>query len=178
MTDSLTGQPNRRYAFERIEQEWALAQRSGRPLACLIADVDHFKYINDACGHDIGDAMLRHVATLLRDAIPTRDVVCRLDGEEFLVICPDTDGEAASVLAERLRKRVQGGPLEIDSRLLPATVSVGVCVMDDMTANASELLKRTDLAVKSAKDAGRNCVRCWGTESKRLSLVAGHQRKA
>jgi two-component system cell cycle response regulator len=122
--------------------------------------------------------MLRHVATLLRDAIPTRDVVCRLDGEEFLVICPDTDGEAASVLAERLRKRVQGGPLEIDSRLLPATVSVGVCVMDDMTANASELLKRTDLAVKSAKDAGRNCVRCWGTESKRLSLVAGHQRKA
>lgn len=161
MTDTLTGQPNRRYAFERLEQEWTQARRSGHVLACLLVDVDHFKRVNDAYGHDVGDAVLRHVATLLREVSPEHDAVCRVGGEQFLVLCPDADAPLARTLAERLRRHVRAAPLVVDGVCLHATVSIGVASSDEPVSGTAELLKRADAALLQAKQAGRDRVKLW-----------------
>ena len=97
LTDPLTGLPNRRYAMERLEQEWAATAVRNARLTCMVVDVDGFKQINDSYGHDSGDVVLRQVATVLRKEARAEDVICRLGGEEFLVICPDTPlGRGAS----------------------------------------------------------------------------------
>ncbi|HEX5339236.1 MAG TPA: HDOD domain-containing protein, partial [Gallionella sp.] len=94
LTDALTELPNRRFAMERLEQEWALSQRGDRALSCMMVDIDHFKQINDKFGHQVGDEALKHVAHCLRHSARTQDVVCRYGGEEFVVICPDTGMDA------------------------------------------------------------------------------------
>lgn len=156
MTDPLTGVPNRRYAMERVEQEWAAARRRGGPLACIVVDVDHFKRINDGHGHDAGDTVLRNVAQRLRSGTRLQDAVCRIGGEEFLVICPDTSEADAYAHAERLRMLVA----ELRHEGLPATVrptiSLGVASIVPAGGGAAELVKLADRAVYRAKSEGRN----------------------
>ncbi len=156
MSDMLTGFPNRRYAIERIEQEWAAAGRSRRPLAAMVIDVDEFKSINDAHGHDVGDTVLRQVAAALKSCVRAQDMVCRFGGDEFLVICPDTTLEAAFACAERMRQAVAAA----EGGMLRRTVSVGVAVREDGMANHDALIKRADQGVFGAKQRGRNCVVC------------------
>src|SRR5207237_10867587 len=127
--DALTGLANRRSFDQAIEMEWARAERSGRPLALLFADVDHFKLFNDNHGHQRGDECLRDIAGVIgKNAIRPTDLAARYGGEEFAIIMPDTDMAAARKVAERLRTSVLN--LKIahgDSNVGPyATMSIGV----------------------------------------------------
>ncbi len=156
LLDALTGIPNRRYATERIQQEWSAAGRGGRSLACMLIDVDHFKRINDTHGHDVGDLVLQRVADTLKHTARTQDVVCRIGGEEFLMLCPDTDAAAAAQCAERMRKAVALLRIPVGSCVLQLTISVGVAAMDAGMASPDSMLKAADQAVYAAKQAGRN----------------------
>jgi len=160
LTDSLTGLPNRRLATERMEQEWALTERGERALSCLMVDIDHFKLINDKYGHQVGDDALKLVANTLRQAARAQDVVCRYGGEEFLVICPDTQMDAAIQCAERLRLDVAAQRLKLpDGNQLHMTVSVGVAEKNGTIKSLKELQIRADKNLYLAKAAGRNCTR-------------------
>ena len=158
LTDALTGFPNRRYAMERIQQEWAAAARSQRPLATMVIDLDEFKQVNDRHGHDVGDAYLRQTAQAIRTALRAQDVVCRTGGDEFLVISPDTDLPSALACAERIRQAVETTVVSAGTLRLAATMSVGVAVRDGTMLNAEALIKRADEGVYAAKQQGRNRV--------------------
>lgn len=156
MTDPLTGLPNRRYAMERIEQEWAAARRRNVPMACIVVDVDHFKRVNDTYGHDAGDNVLHGIAQRLRSATRLQDAVCRVGGEEFLVICPDTTEADAWAHAERLRALVADLRHEDLPRGTPLTISLGVASVIPGSGSSAELVKMADRAVYLAKAQGRN----------------------
>lgn len=156
LTDELTGLPNRRAAMERINQEWSLTLRGDRPLSCLMLDIDHFKSVNDRFGHPVGDLALRHVAQILSQSARAQDVVYRFGGEEFLVVCPDTDAEAAYHCAERMRVEVQASPVAGVQPPLPLTLSVGVGSVQQGKLTLDELLSQADQHLYAAKQAGRN----------------------
>ncbi len=158
LTDVLTGLPNRRHAMERFEQEWATSTRNKRSLACMVIDLDQFKQVNDVNGHDVGDAYLQQVAAAIRGAVRVQDVVCRTGGDEFQVICPDTDLQAALVCAERMRRAVAHTPVEVGVLRLNACVSIGVAVREESMPNVDALIKRADEGVYLAKKQGRNRV--------------------
>jgi diguanylate cyclase (GGDEF)-like protein len=158
-TDQLTGLPNRRYAMDRLEQEWADARMFGRPLSIMMLDLDWFKSINDTLGHDAGDQALVHAARVMRDTVRTSDIVCRMGGEEFLIITSDTDGTAAVQTAERVRaaiERRQPGELALSR---PLTASIGVADSTSAAVSLKELLLKADDALYQAKQDGRNGVR-------------------
>ena len=158
LTDALTGLPNRRYGMERLEQEWAASQRTHRPLTCMMVDLDLFKQVNDNYGHDIGDMLLRQVANVLRKEIRAEDVICRMGGEEFLVISTDTGLVPAVHLAERLRIAAANTPLRVGTSTFHVTISVGVAQREAYMQRVDELLKVADNALYAAKAAGRNQV--------------------
>ena len=105
-TDELTGLFNRREAMVRLGDCWASAERHGDPLACIVLDIDHFKNVNDTYGHAAGDIVLRETAGVLRASARREEAVCRLGGEEFLIICPRSTEAMAAVAAQRLRQAV------------------------------------------------------------------------
>ena len=156
LLDPLTGIPNRRYAMDRIQQEWAAAERGSRPLACMLIDVDHFKSVNDNYGHDVGDLVLKRVADVLKHTARTHDVVCRIGGEEFLMICPDSDAQAAAQCAERLRQAVGATRMQVGKVSLQVTISLGVAAMGPAMRGPEVMVKAADQAVYAAKQAGRN----------------------
>ena len=156
--DPLTGLFNRRYVLTRLQGLISGARRHGRPLSVAMIDVDHFKQINDRFGHDAGDAALVELTGALRDRLRAEDELGRLGGEEFLALLPDTPAEAAASVAEDLRAAVED---------LTATVSVGWATWDGHE-DADALIKRADVALYQAKDAGRNAVR--GAEEGSASL--------
>lgn len=160
-TDFLTGLPNRRYAFDRLEQEWAAAKRRKGALSCIVIDVDYFKTVNDTYGHDAGDALLRNVARLLRASARLPDAVCRIGGEEFVVICPDTGLADAFRVAERLRTAVNGNTLEHNAMKLSCTISLGVAAIDASVDSPDELVRKADKAAYQAKQEGRNVTRLF-----------------
>jgi len=157
LTDALTDLPNRRFAMERLEQEWALTQRGERALSCMMLDIDHFKKINDTFGHQLGDEALKQVADALRKTARAQDVVCRYGGEEFLVICPDTGATAAYQAAERMRVSVESlRMLAPDGRHMPLTLSIGVAGKGEGIADMNALINRADDSLYAAKTQGRN----------------------
>ncbi|MBI1906740.1 MAG: diguanylate cyclase [Rhodocyclales bacterium] len=158
MTDALTGLPNRRYAIDRAQQEWAVAGRTGKPLACMVIDLDGLKYINDEFGHDAGDWALRSTGGALRQALRSEDVICRTGGDEFLALCPGSDLSAALVCAERLRLAVSRMDLKFEGQHVPLSVSVGVAEKDEGIANVDALRRTADRGAYLAKAAGRNAV--------------------
>lgn len=158
LTDVLTGLPNRRYAIEFFRREWLAANRSKKPLACMLIDVDNFKTINDSHGHDVGDAVLKNVSATIKQALRAQDVACRTGGDEFTVICPQTDLQAAMICAERVRQAVAAMQMDAAPACLKCSLSIGVAMRDADTADIDALLKRADEAVYLAKQRGRNCV--------------------
>ncbi len=158
LTDPLTGLPNRRFAMERLQQEWSVSQRSDRALACLVIDVDEFKPINDTCGHDIGDLVLRQAAAALKRGLREQDVLCRLGGDEFVAICPGTTLEQALVCAERVRRCMEETVLTNGAAQLRVTVSIGAAVRTATVESVDILIKHADQALYLAKQRGRNCV--------------------
>lgn len=159
VTDGLTGLHNRRYLETHLDILFERAVSRGRPLSYLIADIDKFKAINDAFGHDGGDHVLREFANLLRRQVRGADLVSRYGGEEFVVAMPDTDAELAAKVAERVRAAVAERAFELpNGRKIPVTVSVGVATLEGRADSIVNLAKRADTALYEAKAAGRNRV--------------------
>lgn len=158
LTDTLTGFRNRRYALDRIEQEWAAAKREGRALSCMVLDLDGLKDINDTFGHDAGDNALKQAAEALRKVLRGQDVICRTGGDEFLAICPGSSLAAALACAERLRRSVSTMGFEIEGRAVPVSVSIGVAEKDRQVVDVDALMKLADRGAYLAKERGRDRV--------------------
>jgi two-component system cell cycle response regulator len=160
LTDQLTGLHNRRYMTRHLATSLASAAGSGKGLAFLIIDVDHFKLVNDSHGHDVGDEILREFASRISANIRGIDLACRFGGEEFVVVMPDTDVSLACTVAERLRKSVETTPFEISRApgKLGITISIGIAGSEGPGDTADALLRRADQALYRAKREGRNRV--------------------
>lgn len=159
LTDQLTGLPNRRSAMDQLAQAWSAAVRTGAPLSVMVIDIDHFKHINDTHGHAAGDRVLRESAATLRASARREDSICRIGGEEFLVICPNTDIRATLQSAERLRASLEAKPVVIGKTQKTVTASIGVSTRQAATADIDALVSAADQALYAAKDSGRNRVR-------------------
>lgn len=160
--DELTGVWNRRSFFENAGREFQRSQRTLRPLAVLMFDVDHFKSVNDTYGHAVGDQALRGVAERCRSQLRVIDIIGRYGGEEFAVALPETDIESAEHVAERLRVAVEKASFATARGSISLTISVGVAVYnpnDHTTLDA--VIDCADRALYIAKRSGRNCVRVW-----------------
>lgn len=152
ITDGLTGIFNRSYFDADLEQKISLAYRTGRPLTLLLADLDHFKAVNDTHGHLAGDQALQCFADLLKNSARKSDIVCRYGGEEFAVILPECDSDQAFLAAERLREKVSRFDFGF-----PLTVSIGLAATTmNCRYSPIQLLEQADLALYSAKERGRN----------------------
>lgn len=178
VTDPLTGLWNFRYLQLQAERELESSERFDRPMSLLIADLDHFKQVNDQYGHAVGDDVLIEVAARLRDATRVPDVVARYGGEEFVVLLPGTDLDGAASSAERIRSAVAGVPIAAsalgpDGRplQLQVTCSVGVATYPADGTTVAALLRSADAAMYTAKRGGRNRV-------ERATGVAPGERKA
>ncbi|HJR79253.1 MAG TPA: GGDEF domain-containing protein [Anaerolineales bacterium] len=157
-TDSLTRLFNRRKGWEVMEHEIARSNRYGWPLSIIMFDIDHFKTINDTHGHRTGDRVLIAVATVARESIRSIDELIRWGGEEFIVLLPETDLEAALPVAERLREAIAGIRVKIPNDELSITASIGVTRKDEHSPDLETLLARADQALYIAKFLGRNRV--------------------
>jgi len=155
--DSLTGLLNRAAFFEFYENEVGRAQRYGTRLALIMADIDHFKQINDQHGHLAGDAVLREVARRLRVSIRESDVIGRYGGEEFVVAAPNCTMTDAVALAERFRSTICAPAIDLPDAQLFVTMSLGVAAISDVNG-ADRLLHLADEALYLAKHRGRNQV--------------------
>lgn len=159
--DHLTGLVNRRALFEACELELQRWRRAPRPLSLLLIDADNFKRINDDFGHATGDAVLRHLAAGLLATFRAMDVVARLGGEEFVVLLPGCDEEAATAVAQRLCDSIATQAVLVEGAAMRYTVSVGVATMDAAVDGVDALIERADRAMYTAKAAGRNQVHRW-----------------
>lgn len=154
-SDDLTGLASRRHFIETAERDLKMARRAGKRIAAIVLDLDHFKAINDARGHAIGDAVLRRFGEIVTALLRQSDLVGRTGGEEFAILLPDTDLAGASIVGEKLRRAVA----EDRSGNLPSvTVSVGLAVLRADDHNIDDLLRRADKALYQAKSDGRNRV--------------------
>ncbi|MGA0531517.1 PleD family two-component system response regulator [Hansschlegelia sp. KR7-227] len=160
ITDGLTGLNNRRYMEMHLQTLLDQAESRGRPLSALVADIDLFKGVNDGFGHDAGDEVLREFSRRLKASVRGIDLVCRLGGEEFVVVMPETDAQVARVVAERIRSKTAAQPFAIagGAQSIDVTVSVGVASFLGKSDDAAALLKRADVALYRAKADGRNRV--------------------
>jgi len=158
--DQLTGLYNRRYMMNQLHQFMQRSVMGGRPVSVMMADIDHFKSVNDTYGHDAGDEVLQEIATRLRENVRPMDIVCRPGGEEFLVIMPETAGDRAAAAAERIRRAVAAEPFFVgrSGLKIPVTVSVGVSTISGEQDTIADLTKRADQALYQAKTTGRNRV--------------------
>jgi diguanylate cyclase (GGDEF)-like protein len=158
--DPLTGLFNRRFMEESLELEIRRAARNQRPLGMIMMDLDNFKYFNDNFGHDAGDLLLKELGALLKGSIRAEDIACRYGGEEFVVVMPDTDLSVATMVAERIRRRIAGEafPIHRGERSIEVTISIGIAARVSPDDDAMAILKRADEALYRAKRDGRNRV--------------------
>ncbi|WP_028621393.1 sensor domain-containing diguanylate cyclase [Pseudomonas sp. Ant30-3] len=154
ITDSLTGIHNRRYFQERLTTEMARVERGGGQLSVIMLDIDHFKRINDLHGHAVGDKVLQTVCARIGHRLRRTDVFCRLGGEEFMVLCPDIDGEHARILALELWQGLRSTPID-DVGIVTASFGIASWRLGE---GADALLLRADSGVYAAKQAGRDRV--------------------
>ena len=158
--DPLTALHNRRYMTSHLKTLFEESSRRGKPLSVLVLDIDYFKAVNDSHGHDAGDSVLREFASRVRRNIRGIDLACRLGGEEFVVVMPDTEVAFAYTIAERLRKQIETTPVVISRapNKLNVTVSMGIAGSLGLGDTSEALLRRADQALYSAKNTGRNRV--------------------
>lgn len=158
-TDMLTGLPNRRHFVARMEEEIERVRRTpDYRAAFVLLDIDHFKRINDVHGHVAGDQVLRDFAAVVRKSLRKVDLAGRLGGEEFGVVLPEADAQAAQSYAQRLRQAVRGTPFRAGGRDIAVTVSLGVATLAAADTNPDGVMLRADKALYRAKQAGRDRV--------------------
>lgn len=156
--DPLTEIFNRRTLEDLGAREAARSRRDRSPLSVLMFDIDHFKSVNDAYGHPVGDAAIKHIVEVVREATRDEDVLARYGGEEFIVLMPATDVHAANHAAERVREKVATSPLSSGNGKVSLSVSVGVATAAGAATSFKALVEASDEALYAAKRAGRNCV--------------------
>jgi diguanylate cyclase (GGDEF)-like protein len=158
MRDPLTGVYNRRYLDQRLQEEFAYAQRHASSLSLIILDLDHFKRINDTHGHPAGDAVLRHVGVLVPRYLRREDVAARYGGEELAVLARSIGSQGARSLGERIRRRVADTPVVFDGHTLAITTSVGIATFSPAKSydRVGAFLAAADQALYRAKQGGRN----------------------
>jgi diguanylate cyclase (GGDEF)-like protein len=168
--DGLTGLLNKRAMLEVAEQKLIAARRFGRQLSVLVTDIDHFKKVNDTYGHDVGDVIIKGLGEILRRAKRTTDSVARFGGEEFVIICEETDARGAMLLAERVREELERTTFHAttskdgrsrDAATLSVTCSIGVATFPSAGATWEELFKAADGALYVSKRTGRNRSTAW-----------------
>jgi len=156
--DALTELYNRRHFVELVDKEIARAQRHGRPLVMCIIDVDLFKPVNDQYGHIAGDGVLRQLAALVRGFVRGEDIAARIGGEEFAVLLPESNLDAAHAFAERLREEVANEVFVLGDEPRRITISIGIAALGEGRDDRGSLMKAADEALYRAKDEGRNRV--------------------
>lgn len=156
--DPLTELPNRRALMERMEQEWSRIQRHSGSLAFIIADVDHFKQVNDTYGHAVGDRLLVRLSKAIARECRGVDLPARYGGEEFAVLAPGETAESAAALAERCREAIENVGIDVEGTTVRATASFGVADSRGVGSPA-EMVERADKHLYAAKGSGRNTVR-------------------
>ena len=155
-TDALTNLANRRFFTHVANKELSFMRRQNEYFTVLMLDIDHFKSINDTYGHAAGDYVLVHVARALSDSVRKEDTVARVGGEEFAVSSPYTNRLAAIVLAERLRKAVEGLDINFEGNCIPVTISLGVALQPNDGTELDTILAAADERLYTAKQKGRN----------------------
>lgn len=170
-TDTLTGLSNRRVFRETLDAEIRRSRRYRWPATVLMLDLDHFKAVNDTHGHALGDGVLRRVGGIVLQAVRDADAACRIGGEEFAVVLPETAREGGYAVAERIRRRVERGfqDAPVEGHDVPMTVSAGLAIFPEDALHADELIARADEALYGAKHGGRNRV-CVYYREKRGAL--------
>ena len=164
-TDELTRLFNFRYFNQALSLEMERTRRSGQPTCLIMLDLDHFKAINDAYGHEAGNAVLRHISSLIKKTVRRLDIPCRYGGEEFTIILPDTTLKAGVRFANRLRLIVENSPAKTSDALLGIEASFGVDVyMKGDQWTEKEFVEKVDSFLYLAKQEGRNRV-CYNTVS-------------
>jgi diguanylate cyclase (GGDEF)-like protein len=160
-TDGLTGLYNKRTLIELSKQKIRSAVRFEKPLSVLVCDIDHFKKVNDTHGHDVGDVVIKGFGDVLRRTKRDTDAVGRFGGEEFVLVCEETDGKGAELLAERIRAELEATTFHANGATLGVTCSVGVATFPRAGADWETLFKATDEALYVSKRGGRNRVTTW-----------------
>ncbi|KJY83309.1 diguanylate cyclase [Vibrio galatheae] len=158
LTDSLTKLPNRRCAIRKLKTYWHESSQTSEPLVCIMIDVDYFKQVNDSAGHDAGDRLLIELSQTLSHSFRSDDLVCRLGGDEFFVICPNTDTEGGVHIAEFTRHKVNQMLVPVGESVWRGSISVGVAQRTAEMEDYNDLIKAADNAVYAAKSLGRNRV--------------------
>ncbi len=173
--DPLTELPNRRYfqrelelllahMYQKIEEHRKDMAEPIKKLSVAFIDLDNFKKVNDTFGHEEGDATIKIAARIMKDSFRSKDIVARPHGDEFVVIFPNTDGDTAATLAERVRMAIESEPT---LRKYGVTVSIGICeAVSDLPIDSTKLLGRADKALYAAKRAGRNKVEVYNSKDK------------
>ena len=161
-TDELTGLLNRREAMSKLDELGAMQERYGNQLSCVMLDIDHFKKINDVHGHACGDAVLKEIGAVLQSNVRSTDIVCRIGGEEFLVLCPNVGADGAVVCAEHIRMAVEQHDFAYGTIHLKVTVSLGVAEQESGAGQTDTFVKRADQALYESKHDGRNRVTSSG----------------
>lgn len=157
-TDGLTGCFNKRYFHEQLKERLQAAQRFGRKLSLIIVDLDHFKAVNDTYGHHTGDVVIQELGQILKRLKRETDVVARFGGEEFCVLCEETNTEGAMLLAERVRQELEHTTFETDLGVLKITSSLGLATYPEHGKDKQALFAAADRALYAAKHHGRNQV--------------------
>lgn len=155
-TDVLTFLPNRRKIISTLQEEVIRSNRYGTPLAVSILDIDHFKKVNDTYGHTAGDQVLRSVAACLRAQIRHPDTIGRYGGEEFLIVLPNSEMQAAAEQASRLCQQIRKFRIDVNEHVTSVTISIGVAQFKVGQETWDELLHRADTALYHAKEKGRD----------------------
>jgi two-component system cell cycle response regulator len=172
-TDGLTGLFNKRAMLECATQKIAAAARFDRKLAVLIADIDHFKKVNDTYGHDVGDMVIQALAEILKRQKRATDVVARFGGEEFVVLCEQTHEKGAMLLAERIREELGKTSCRASQGLVSVTCSIGVATLPEAGRDWESLFRAADEALYVSKRSGRNRCTAWrAPASRRLAANA------
>lgn len=163
MKDSLTGLYNRRYAETVLSRDWKNTNRVDQKLCIISVDLDKFKDINDTYGHPVGDEVLKHVAGIMTTCIRENDTICRMGGEEFIIITIDSTIYGIHAICEKIRQSIescQPDHLKLEKKV---TVSIGAAVMDSkLDSSWNDTYSRSDMAMYTAKKSGRNCYVIYG----------------
>jgi len=187
-SDSMTGLDNFRQFEKTLAEELSRAERYSRPLSVILLDIDHFKFFNDTLGHQAGDALLGQLGVVLRNALRNVDKPARYGGEEFVIICPETGAEEARLIAERIRRNVADTPFVLPSKddggnpqdrsqdrrgveTVHVTISLGCVTFPTDAHTPRDLVKKADIALYAAKEAGRNAVRVYGEDGARVKAA-------